>query len=126
MSTERRSASPSVWLLFVAGPVIWFGHFMTVYLVVEAACAADGRQRELLGLHLLSVATLVATAIAVVLLLFTSARAYAAWRAGADSGDWLDVTDRNPGLAFAGCLLGILSIAAVCFVGLPAAFLEPC
>jgi hypothetical protein len=126
VSTDPRPAMLSVWLLFLAGPVIWISHFMAVYLLVEAACATAATQHELLGMHVLSVATLAATAAAVILTVVTSGRAYARWRSATSGGDWLDVTDRNPGLAFAGFLLGVVSIAAICFVGLPAAFLEPC
>ena len=126
MSSEARASSPMIWLLFVAGPVIWLTHFMAVYLLVEAACTVGGIDHELFGLHVLSVATLAATAAAILVTLFTSARAYSHWRGATGGGDWLDVTDGNAGLAFAGFVLGIVSIAAICFVGIPAAFLEPC
>ena len=125
MSSDARVPSPSIWVLLVAGPVIWFAHFMGVYLLAEAACTAGGLDGELLGLPLLSTVTLAATAAAVVVALLPTMRAYRHWRAAASGDDWIDVTDRNPGLAFAGFLLGVVFIAAICFVGVPAAFIEP-
>ncbi|MGE3833397.1 MAG: hypothetical protein AB7H43_01290 [Acidimicrobiia bacterium] len=126
MSTDLRTPGPSIWVLFLAGPVLWFGHFMAVYLLAEAACAADVFDGDLLGLSVLSTVTLAATAAAVVVTLVTTVLAYRRWRAAAGRDDWVDVTDRNAGLAFAGFILGVVFIAAIGFVGVPAAFLEPC
>lgn len=124
-SVGRRERS--VWALFLAGPVVWFAHFMGVYLLVEGACALDALDEELFGMHALAAATLAATAIAVAVMVVTSALAYRRWRQDPEPGtDWLSVTDRNAGLAFAGFVLGLVFIAAVLFVGVPAAFLRPC
>lgn len=124
------SAAPRrlpVWVLFVAGPVIWGGHFMAVYLLAEAVCAAGGTDARLLGLRPVSTVTLAATAIAVVMTLVLAVSAYRHWRERrAPASDWLDGDDLNPGLALAGALLGVLFVIAILFVGLPAAFLEPC
>lgn len=126
MSTATPAPRLSAWVLLLAGPVIWFAHFMGVYLLVEAACAVEATEREVLGLHVLSLTTLAATAVAVAVTLVSSGLAYLRWRRGARETEWLDVTDSNAGLAFAGFVLGILSIVAICFVGVPAAVLEPC
>lgn len=126
MSTATPAPRLSAWVLLLAGPVIWFAHFMGVYLLVEAACAVEATEREVLGLHVLSLTTLAATAVAVAVTLVASGLAYLRWRRGAGETEWLDVTDSNAGLAFAGFVLGILSIVAICFVGVPAAVLEPC
>lgn len=124
MSSDR--SQRRLYALFLAGPVIGFVHFMAVYLLVEAACAVGALDRELLGLPLLATLTLVATGVAVVAAAVPTALAYRRWRAAASGDGWLEVTDGQPGLAFAGFLLGLIFITTVCFVGLPAAFLQPC
>ena len=126
MSHEARASSPMTWVLFLAGPFIWFAHFMAVYLLVEAACATGEPHSELLGLPVLATVTIGATVLAVVVAVVATALAYRHWRAAATGDDWIDVSDRSSGLAFAGFLLGLVFIAAICFVGLPAAYLEPC
>lgn len=124
-----RQRSPSLWALFLAGPVISFTHFMAVYLLAEATCAVGGPGPDVLGLSLLSLVTLAATAVAIAAIAVLAVLAYRRWRASTDGDraeDWIEVTDRNPGLAFAGFVLGLVFIAATAFVGVPAAFLEPC
>lgn len=115
------------WALFLAGPAIWFAHFMAVYLLAEAACAAGGLDAEVLGLSALSLVTLVATALAAAASLVLAGVALRRWRSRTDDpADWLAGDDRNAGLALAGSILGALFVVAILFVGLPAAFLEPC
>lgn len=115
------------WLLFLAGPAIWFAHFMAVYLLAEAVCALDGDRTEVLGLRPVALVTLVATAVAVGATLLLAAAAHRRWQGHRDPGsDWLDGDDLNPGLLLAGALLGLVFVAAILFVGLPAAFLDPC
>ncbi|MEX2423751.1 MAG: hypothetical protein WD990_07215, partial [Acidimicrobiia bacterium] len=64
-----RRVLPSKWVvLFLAGPVIWYLHFWIVYLAAEAACAAGGPGREVVGVPLLSAFVVVATALAVAMI----------------------------------------------------------
>ena len=115
------------WVLFLAGPVLWFTHFMAVYLLAEAVCAAGGSDTRWLGLRPVSIATLVATALAVLATGLLAGRAFGQWRQRRDpSSDWLAGDDLNPGLLLGGALLGVLFVVAILFVGLPAAFLVPC
>lgn len=116
-----------IWVLFLAGPVIWITHFMGVYVLAEAVCAAGGVDVRAFGIPLLSLVTLVATALAVAAVIVLAVRAFRVWRA--DPGDppgWLPGGERDAGLALAGWLLGILFAVAILFTGIPAAFLEPC
>lgn len=125
--SARTGGSRAVWALFLAGPVIWFGHFMAVYLLAEAACAAGGLDTDLLGLSALSLVTLLVTVAAAVAALVLAGVAHRRWRARTDDpADWLAGDDRNAGLALAGSILGVMFVVAILFVGLPAAFLEPC
>lgn len=123
--TERHDRM--VWVLFLAGPVLWFAHFMAVYLLAETVCAVDGTDTRLLGFRPVSFVTLAATAGAIIATGLLAGRAYRQWQGRRDpTSDWLAGDDLNPGLELAGALLGILFITAILFVGVPAAFLDPC
>ncbi|MBW3549056.1 MAG: hypothetical protein KY452_13115 [Actinobacteria bacterium] len=117
--------------LFLAGPSIWMAHFFLVYLVAEAMCAV-GVDAEVLSLPLLSAATLLATALAVVAAAVTTLLAYRRWRTAsasrASDGDRSSEPqgEHDAQIALAGFLLGILFIVAILFVGMPAAALDPC
>jgi len=127
MSVTQAVARRAIWGLFLAGPIIWFGHFMIVYLMGETWCSADDSAEEILGLPVLSFVTVVVTVVAAGVTLVFAEIAHRRWRARADNrSDWLDGDDRNAGLALAGALMGMLFAFAILFVGLPAAFLVPC
>ncbi|HEV2070185.1 MAG TPA: hypothetical protein VGR26_10360, partial [Acidimicrobiales bacterium] len=99
--------------------------------VAEAMCAVDV-DAEVLSLPLLSAATLLATALAVVAAGVTTLLAYRRWRRTASASHVAD--DQSPEtqgghdaqIALAGFLLGILFIVAILFVGIPATVLDPC
>lgn len=125
------------WAVFVVGPVVWFGHFMTVYLIAEMGCTGDGPGLALFDPPVPVLATIAATAIAVPLCAAAAVWAWRWWRASEEaleaapdeahelSGDFDD--DRRRGsLAFAGFLLSVFSIIAVVFTAAPATVLGPC
>lgn len=111
LSRDRRART--TWVVFLAGPVIWFGHFMVVYLVAEAGCTGGGHGLELFDPPVPRVLTLVATAAAVLACLGSAAWAHRRWRGDGE-------------LAFPGMLLSLLSAVTVLGVGLSAAFLVGC
>jgi hypothetical protein len=133
VSRDRRAR----WALamFVSGPVIWSVHFMVVYLVVEAGCSGDGPGLTLFDPPVPKVVTLAATAAAAVAALACAGWSWRRWRASEhepaadEAGDLagsLPDRDRGGSLAFAGFLLGLLSVVTVLFVGLPALVLPSC
>lgn len=126
MTAIARLRRPAFWVLLIAGPVIWFMHFMAVYLMVEAACTVDPPDTRLLGRPILSTLTLGATVVAVIAAVAPTTLAYRRWRNASGDDDWMEISGDNSGLAYAGFLLGVLSVVAIGFVGLPAAFLDPC
>jgi hypothetical protein len=128
MTATRVPASfRAAWLLLLAGPVLWALHFMAVYLVAEAACSAGDSTAEVLGLPWLSFVTVVATVVAAAATLILSVVAWRYWRARTDDPTgWIAGDERNAGLALGGFLLGLMFTVAILFVGLPAAFLDPC
>lgn len=128
-------SSRSIWVLFLAGPTVWFLHFMAVYLVVEAVCTGGRPDRELLGLPLVSTFTLLATVAAVPVIAGFAVAAYRRWRdlertvsGQSDDREEEETVARghDRALAFAGFALGLLFILGVLFTGLPALWLTPC
>lgn len=123
-----------IWVVFLAGPVIWFVHFMVVYLIVDAGCTGDGPGVRLFHPPVPKIATLMATAAAAIACLGFSAWAHRRWRKGTPEpavGEAVLAGGTNDGdverrLAFGGLLLSLLFFVAVLFVGLPALVLPAC
>lgn len=120
--------------LFVAGPVVWFTHFVVVYVVAEAGCTGEGTGLRLFDPPVPIVVTLVATAVATVACAVIAWWEYRRWQAGrhpvaADHADAVPESD-DPQIAgalpFTGFLLAIVSLVSVLFVGLPAVVLPSC
>lgn len=127
-TVEERRRFLSLTGLFLAGPAIWMAHFFVVYLPAEALCQADVHA-NVLGLPVISVLTLAATAVAVAATALTTQRAYRRWRntgTGWDGSGAMAPRHATGGgehdgeVALAGFLLGVLFAVAVLFVGLPA------
>lgn len=142
----RRGPPSKIWLIVLAGPVIWFAHFGAVYLLSEVACRFGLLEGEVLGLRALAVVVLAATIVAAAGALVPSVLAWRRWhhlvasgigtppeqrgavsdrphpsgRVGAAS------PDRDRSLAFVGVLLGVMFVLAILAVGLPALVLAPC
>lgn len=125
------------WVVFLAGPVIWFVHFMVVYLVAEAGCTGGGPGLAAFAPPVPVTVTAVATVVAVLLCAGTAWWALRRWRAStgdvrdapdrsADSAPEFDDEHRRSSLAFIGLLLSLLSLVAVLFTAAPAAVLGPC
>lgn len=124
------------WVVLLLGPVVWFGHFMLVYLVAEAGCTGDGPGLRLFDPPVPVVTTLVATVLAVAVCAAGAVWAWRLWRrnlvavpAADDTTDLpaeFDDERRRGSLAFMGLLLSAFSAVAVMFTGVPALVLGPC
>ena len=120
--------------LFLAGPIVWFAHFVFVYVVAEAGCTGDGAGLRLLDPPVPTVATLAATAVATVACAVVGWWEYQRWQADRRpvSAEHTDVVPESEdpqiggALAFTGFLLAVVSLLSVLFVGLPAAVLPAC
>lgn len=121
----RNRPSRTTWILFLAGPVIWYGHFWLVYLLAEAICDAGGFDTRWLGLRPLSFVTVATTAIAAGVTLVFTAWAWRRFRHGGQHPD-SGVAESETALAFTGALLGLVFFVSILFVGVPALFLRPC
>lgn len=133
VSRDRRSRS--IWVALLAGPIIWFAHFMVVYMATEAGCTGDGPGLTVFDPPVPTVLTIAATVVAAIACLSSAVWALRRWRARDDrsgaamtddlSAD-LEYGDRNGLLSFVGFLLSSLSIVAILMVGLPALVLPAC
>ena len=133
VSRDRRARS--IWVALLAGPIIWFAHFMVVYLAVEAGCTGDGPGLSVFDPPVPTVLTVAATVVAAIACLWSAVWALRRWRARDDrsgaamtddlSAD-LEYGDRNGLLSFVGFLLSSLSVVAILMVGLPALVLPAC
>jgi hypothetical protein len=81
LGADRRGRR--LWILLLAGPVIWFTHFMVVYLVAEAGCTGSGHGLELFDPPVPRTVTLAATAVAFLVCAAAAHRSLGAWRRGA-------------------------------------------
>lgn len=124
-----------IWPLFIGGPVIWFVHFMVVYLVAEAGCTGSGPGLEQLAPPVPRVVSVVATVVAVLACLALalvahrrrrSQQAEAAHAApGDDDPSGPAGADRSD-IFLAGIILSLLSAGSVLAVGVPAPLLPAC
>lgn len=135
VDVARDKRARDEWVVFLAGPVIWFTHFMVVYLAVEAGCTGTGPGLSVFDPPVAEDLTVVATVVAAVACLAAAAWAARRWRAAqhrpaADDASELagqvETWDRGGTLALAGLLLSLLSFTSVLFVGVPALWLSTC
>lgn len=110
MTRVLRPSTLPWWLLFLAAPIIWYGHFWIVYLVAEAACRVGTGSRTWL-----SVLVVVVTVAAVALILWVSIGSVGR-----------DGEDHRAELAWVGAMLGFIFAIATLAVGLPAVTFSPC
>ena len=134
VDVSRDRMNRHVWLVFLGGPVLWFAHFVVVYLVAEAGCTGDGPGLRAFNPPVPTGVTLAATAVAAAGCLLLAAWGRRRWIAAgqgvgaADHPGGLAESDAEQdgggALAQASVLLSLFSFVAVLFVGLPAPFLE--
>jgi len=102
--------------LFLAGPLIWTGHFVLVYLVAEAGCTGEGPGLRVFDPPVPTLTTYVTTVVAAIACLITAG---AAWRAARGAG-------HQRMLLITGAILSLLGAVTVVMVGMPAWFLSDC
>lgn len=135
LSEDRRTRP--IWIVFVGGPIVWFAHFLIVYLIAEAGCTGDGPGLELFDPPVPVTATLVATVPAVAACAAMATWAFRIWRATsreletapddvADLAGEFDDDRRRGTLSFAGFILSSFSVLAVLFTAAPALLLGSC
>lgn len=108
-----RRLPPVVELL--AGPVIWFAHFMLVYLFAEAGCTGAFQP---VGPSAVAVFTIVVTVVA------AAATAALTVKVVRDLDDDIGATSRF--MRWTGAMLGGLFVLAILLVGAPALVFPAC
>jgi hypothetical protein len=135
VDVSRDRGARIIWAVFLAGPIIWFAHFMLVYMVTEAGCSADGPGLDAFDPPVPTDVTLIATVVAGLACLWCVAWTWRRWRRREraqprgrtdDLEADLERADRDGLLAFAGFLLSVLSFVSVLLVGVPALTLPAC
>ncbi|MDQ4029050.1 MAG: hypothetical protein M3214_13540 [Actinomycetota bacterium] len=122
------------WVVVLAGPVIWFVHFMIVYLLAEAGCTGDGPGLDVFDPPVPTILTLAATAVAMLACVAFGVWGYRWWslRRGAsaaaadDRPEDASAVQNRASAGFAGLLLSSLSFFSILLVGVPAIVLRPC
>ena len=109
VGTSRRE-----WIALLAGPSLWWGHFMAVYLLGEVACEIGWTGPSVLGISLLSWLILAGTVVGLVVVA-VAARMTWTYREHT-GGHLLDI----------GLALDALFAFAIVFTGIPAVVLPPC
>ena len=110
VGTSRRE-----WIALLAGPSLWWGHFVGVYLLGEVACELGATGPTVLGLTTLSW-VIIGVTVLTLAVVAVAARMTWTYRRRTDRGYVLDV----------GIGLDALFAVAILFTGIPAAVLHPC
>lgn len=109
--------SRPTWIAVLSGPSLWFGHFMAVYLVAEAVCAAGATGPEILGLSALRAGVVGLTVLALGVLAIAAVQTMSYRREqGPDASQLLVIA----------LWLDALFAVSIIFVGLPPLVLAPC
>lgn len=125
----RDRESRTVWLVFLAGPLLWFAHFMLVYLVAEAGCTGEGTGLTAFDPPVPAVTTVVATVLFAAGCLAATVWGLRWWRRGhtpTRARDSAAESSAFASLAFVGALLSALSFLAVLFVGVAGVVFTGC
>jgi hypothetical protein len=118
----------------IAGPLVWTGHFLTLYVFTAIACAKGFFHEEILGVRVVQLFGAAVTVVAVALILDTMMLSYRRWRGVASDGqpapapphDASDVASRRRFMAYAGFLLSGLALIATIWETLPIVFFATC
>jgi hypothetical protein len=130
VSHDRRARG--TWVVFVGGPIVWFTHFMVVYLAAEAGCTGDGPGLQWFDPPATSFVILAATTAAAIASLGLGVSAHRRWRGsnntsarGTEHHDH-EESHGERSMAFVGLLLATLSFVTIVAVGMPAAIFRGC
>lgn len=122
---KPRQSTWSLWFGLVGGPLIYSLHFLTVYLLAEAACQANLLRYRVLGLEAITFWVLFLTVVAAVL------TGYATWIAYRNQqqttgNNAQDHAGYASFMAFVGLWLSAIFTVLIVATGLPALFLVLC
>lgn len=124
------SQSDSLFSIIV-GPLVWVGHFLVVYLTTAIICAKGLFDLTVLSISIVPLVVGAATLMAASLVIAGTVLAYRrcsrlGWDAPDLSLDRSDTDSRRHFMAYAGLLLGGLSLLAIVWEALPVALIDSC
>jgi hypothetical protein len=116
-----------VWCALLGAPSAWALHFLAAYGLMEAGCAADWDQSNIIGLNGVAAAVLLATLLTIPALLATGLVAHSLLRrAREETGRSNAATASDAHIGQAGLILSALFLVAVIFETVPVLVLQPC
>ena len=118
----------------IAGPLVWTGHFLALYIFTAIACAEGFFHHEVLGLRIVLLVGGLITLLAVALILDGIVVSWRRWRGrGADGApaplpphDSNDPASSRRFMAYAGLLLSGIALIATVWETLPILFYASC
>jgi len=118
----------------IAGPLVWSGHFLSIYVFTAIACAHGFFDDRIFGLPVVLLVGGAITLVAVVLILDALVLSWRRWRGLPRNGDpeplppqdRNDVASRRRFMAHAGLLLSGLALIATVWESLPLVFFASC
>ena len=113
-----------LWLIFVSGPIIWTVHFLAIWVLTEFGCASTLSTFNIAGLDGVTFAVIVATGIALVLLLWATVTALQ--MRGEYRTDDNATYDLKHFLAGAGWVMNILFLAVTIVTAFPVIWFSSC
>jgi hypothetical protein len=121
----RMNSSLTLGYSILAGPVLWFVHFVLVYAVAEFGCRANFNNLLVVTPGTIQILILVISAIILVLVGAAALFAYRAWQAARHNGISTE-SSHYDFLAMMGVLLSALFLFIIVFTTLPTFFLSVC
>jgi hypothetical protein len=117
---ERRAV-----IHLLAGPVIYSVYFMIGYLLAEVGCKTTFLSGSLFGIHAVSVAILLLTAISAGVLLYETMLSFRNWRQYRGNADEQSEI-RRPFLWLAGFIQSVYFLGLTVVTGVSVFALDPC
>ena len=110
----------------LAGPVIWFAHFLLVWSMAEFGCRINFSNLTLISPANIQLFVVVTTALALLAVAAAGVVAYGGWRKlQAHENEWVG-EDRLRFLVVLALLLSALFVVSIVFTAAPAFFLDIC
>ena len=113
-----------LWLIFVSGPIVWTVHFLAIWVFTEFGCASTLSTFDVAGLNGVTLAVVIATGIALVLLLWATVTAFQ--MRGEHQANDNATYDLKHFLVAAGWVMNVLFLVVTIVTALPVIWFSSC
>ena len=111
----------------ISGIIVWALWFVTVYALSGLGCDEGWNEIDVPGGNALSLAMLLSTLIALLLIVWCGLRGYQGWRRGAEGGaPGQEAQQRMQFMGLAKLVLSVLAAIGTVMVAAPIFMLKPC